>query len=153
MLAMVSGQVFRLVRKRNDRNSRLLQPSAQFLLSFSRAYLYYAYGAHVPFLCTSAACSIHNAHVDRKRDSLRCSARFPLNKDFPENSFQHMFWEEQRKFNALKNKRQMRWHPLIIRYALALKYSSTSAYRLVSGYFVTSFRENPSRLHPLVLSE
>ena len=58
----------------------------------------------------------------------------PLNKDFPENSFQHIFWEEQRKFNALKNKRQMRWHPLIIRYALALKYSSTSAYRLVSGY-------------------
>ena len=37
----------------NSSNNRFLLPSAQFLLSFSRAYLYYAYGAHVPFLCTS----------------------------------------------------------------------------------------------------
>ena len=54
MLAMVSGQVFRLVKKEkrlNSSNSSLSQPSAQFLLRFSRAYLYYAYGAHVPF-CT-----------------------------------------------------------------------------------------------------
>ena len=52
MLAMVSGQGFWLVRKKNRSNSSLLQRSAQFLMTFSHAYLYYAYGAHMPFLCT-----------------------------------------------------------------------------------------------------
>ena len=65
-----------------------------------------------------------------------------LNKDFPENSFQHIFWEEQTKLNAFKNKHQMRWHPLIIRYALALKYSSTSAHRLVSAYLSLPLERN-----------
>ena len=56
MLAMVSGQVFRLVRKRNGRIvviAAFYNQALSFLLRFSRAYLYYAYGAHVPFLCTS----------------------------------------------------------------------------------------------------
>ncbi len=29
--------------------------------------------------------------------------------------------------NSLKDKRQMRWHPLVIRFALNLKYMSSSA--------------------------
>ena len=37
----------------NSGISSFLLPSAQFLLSFCRAYLYYVYGALVPFLCTS----------------------------------------------------------------------------------------------------
>ena len=36
--------------------------------------------------------------------------------DFVEDSFQHILWEQQRKYNALKDKRQMRWHPLVIRF-------------------------------------
>ena len=33
---------------------------------------------------------------------------------FAEESFQHILWEQQKKYIALKDKRQMRWHPLII---------------------------------------
>ena len=56
----------------------------------------------------------------------------PLVADkFPENSPQRIFWDQQRMSNQLKDKRQMRWHPLIIRFALNLKYMSSSAYRAV----------------------
>lgn len=51
---------------------------------------------------------------------------------FPENSFQSILWEEQLKYNALKEKRQMRWHPLVIRFALSLKYASSAAYKQVT---------------------
>ena len=33
------------------------------------------------------------------------------------------------KYNKLKDKRQMRWHPLAVRFALNIKYLSTSAYK------------------------
>ena len=32
-------------------------------------------------------------------------------------------------YNGLKDKRQMRWHPYMIRFALNLKYQSSSAYK------------------------
>ena len=48
---------------------------------------------------------------------------------FPVDSPQRVFWEQQAKYNALRDKRQMRWHPLMIRFALNLKYLSSSAYR------------------------
>lgn len=51
-----------------------------------------------------------------------------VEKNFELDSPERIFWEQQAKFNALKNKRQMRWHPLVIRFALNLKYLSTSAY-------------------------
>ena len=42
---------------------------------------------------------------------------------------QRIFWEQQVKYNNLKEKRQMRWHPFVFRFALNLKYLSTSAYK------------------------
>ena len=48
---------------------------------------------------------------------------------FPPDSPQRVFWEQQVKYNALRNKRQMRWHQLMIRFALNLKYLSSSAYQ------------------------
>ena len=48
-------------------------------------------------------------------------------RKFPENSFQSILYEEQVKYNALKDKWQMRWHPLVIRFALSLKYASSAA--------------------------
>ena len=51
-----------------------------------------------------------------------------IDKRYPTESPQRMFWEEQQKYNSLRDKRQMRWHPLVIRFALNLKYMSTSAY-------------------------
>ena len=64
---------------------------------------------------------------------------------FPENSFQSILWEEQLKHNALKDKQQMKWHPLVIRFALS---PSLAAYKQVPklgfllchqrGHFVTT---------------
>lgn len=50
---------------------------------------------------------------------------------FPLNSSQRIFWDQQKRFNSLRDKRQMRWHPLVIRFALNLKYLSGTAYRAV----------------------
>ena len=52
------------------------------------------------------------------------------------SDFQRIFWEQQRAYNALKDKRHIRWHPLKLRFALNLKYlsSSESAYHAVRGF-------------------
>ena len=60
-----------------------------------------------------------------KEVSLLVEERFPL------NSLQRVLWDQQRRYNSLKDKRQMRWHPLVIRFALNLKYLSGTAYRAV----------------------
>ena len=52
---------------------------------------------------------------------------------FAEESFQRILWEQQKKYIALKDKQQMRWHPLIIRFALSLRYVSSTAHRTVSS--------------------
>ena len=48
---------------------------------------------------------------------------------FPLDSPQRVFWEQQAKYNALRDKRQMWWQPLMIQFALNLKYLSSSAHR------------------------
>ena len=42
---------------------------------------------------------------------------------FPEHSSQRIFWDQQKQYHQLKDKRQMRWHPLVVRFALNLKYA------------------------------
>lgn len=48
--------------------------------------------------------------------------------------FQRVFWEQQREYNKLGNKRRIRWHPLMIRFALNLRYLSSSAYQALSNF-------------------
>ena len=45
-----------------------------------------------------------------------------------QNSFHRMFWEQQLKAAKLKDHRQMRWHPAMIRWSIYLKAKSTSGY-------------------------
>ena len=45
------------------------------------------------------------------------------------SSFQRVFWEEQIKYNKCKAKSSMRWHPLIIKWALLIKSKSSKAYQ------------------------
>ena len=40
---------------------------------------------------------------------------------FEEGSLKQLFWQEQFKAAKVSNKRQIRWHPLIIKWCLALK--------------------------------
>ena len=51
-----------------------------------------------------------------------------VKKKYPEGSFQRLFWEEQINAARVKNSRQIRWHPLIIRWCLNLKLLSSAAY-------------------------
>ena len=53
-----------------------------------------------------------------------------VTKNFKESSIQQIFWEQQKNYASLKNKKSMKWHPLLIRFALSLKYASTNAYRM-----------------------
>ena len=52
-------------------------------------------------------------------------------KTLTKEHFQRVFWEQQMCYNQLKCKARMRWHPLMIRFALNLKYLSGTAYRAV----------------------
>ena len=54
-----------------------------------------------------------------------------VEQNFPQDSPQRVFWDQQRMYNRLTSKREMKWHPLVLRFALNLKYMSTSAYRAV----------------------
>ena len=47
---------------------------------------------------------------------------------FPEGSFRRLFWEQQLKAAGLASAKQMRWHPLIIRWCLNIKLLSSSSY-------------------------
>ena len=49
-------------------------------------------------------------------------------KDKDDESFQAIFWKQQLQVLSLKNKCQIRWHPLIIRWALYLHHRSSGAY-------------------------
>ena len=55
-------------------------------------------------------------------------------KKLTREHFQKIFWEQQRQYNQLNNKRRIRWHPLMIRFALNLRYLSTSAYRALGNF-------------------
>ena len=56
------------------------------------------------------------------------------------SQFQSIFWNQQRMYNRLQDKRQMRWHPLMIRFALNLKYLSSNAYRAVGNFLALPSR-------------
>ena len=47
---------------------------------------------------------------------------------FTECSFQKLFWEEQKKAVSCKDPRQRRWSPLMIKWCLNLRMTSTGAY-------------------------
>lgn len=51
-----------------------------------------------------------------------------ITKLYPEGTFRRLFWDEQLKINRMKNAKQMRWHPCMIRWCLNLKLLSSSAY-------------------------
>ena len=52
---------------------------------------------------------------------------------FPEGSFARLFWEEQLKAARVKDPRQMRWHPLMIKWCLNLKLISSAAFHAVQS--------------------
>ena len=55
---------------------------------------------------------------------------------YPEGSFSRLFWDEQLRANSVSNLCQMRWHPLIVKWCLHLKFLSGGAYHALrsSGF-------------------
>ena len=53
---------------------------------------------------------------------------------FPEGTFRRLFWEEQLKAAKVNDSRQMRWHPMMIRWCLNLKLLSSSTYHSLRTY-------------------
>ncbi len=51
----------------------------------------------------------------------------------PEGSFQRIFWEEQKKAMQCKDRCQVRWHPLIIKWCLYLWHRSSGAYETLQN--------------------
>ena len=72
-----------------------------------------------------------NEDLSRLMEEISPHVESEFNKDSP----QYMLWKEQVKYNSLKTKQQMRWHPLIIRFALSLQYSSRAAYHMVTNNY------------------
>ena len=51
-----------------------------------------------------------------------------IESKFPEGTFRRLFWQQQLKAAQITDSRQMRWHPMMIKWCLNLKLLSTSAY-------------------------
>ena len=57
-----------------------------------------------------------------------------VSKQFPPDSFCHVFWQQQLKAATCPNSRGMRWHPLMIKWVLYLQYQSAGAYETICSY-------------------
>ena len=61
-----------------------------------------------------------------------------FNKQFPEGSFQRVFWEQQVANASKKGPKQYRWHPLIIKWCLNMRLMSGASYHAMrTGGFIT----------------
>lgn len=59
------------------------------------------------------------AHDDLKVTAMECSKFLD---GLAENSFQRIFWQQQLEAASQSNARNMRWHPLMIRWCLYLRH-------------------------------
>ena len=59
-----------------------------------------------------------------------------IKKAYPQGSFAHLLWEEQLKAVTASTSRQVRWHPVIIKWSLNLKLMSSCTYHALrsSGF-------------------
>ena len=69
-----------------------------------------------------------SSEISQDLTSVMAESRHEIEQLYPEGSFRRLFWDEQLKANKVKGKQGMRWHPLMIRWALNLKMRSGSAY-------------------------
>lgn len=67
-----------------------------------------------------------NDHDDFKSLLLSESAKVLLKHD--KDSFQYLFWQQQMKAAQCRDPRQMRWHPVMIKWCLYLHHKSSGTY-------------------------
>ena len=66
--------------------------------------------------------------LDRDLKQILVDTTEEVHQCYQPQSFQHIFWEQQRKACSLSDKRSMRWHPLMIKWSLYLRHLSGKAY-------------------------
>ena len=79
----------------------------------------------------------HNAHVvvddtlDNDIRSMASESVELVNHQYPEGSFERIFWEQQQKAASMRDSKSMRWHPLFIKWCLYLRHLSGRAYEML----------------------
>lgn len=68
-------------------------------------------------------------HDHLKRTVKDCADR--VHMDYPEGSFQRLFFEQQHKASSQKNPKSMRWHPIFVKWCLYLRHLSGKAYEVL----------------------
>ena len=64
-----------------------------------------------------------------------------------EDSFQRLFWEEQLAASKILDHRQMKWHPMMIRWSLFMRSKSPCAYDALRAYL----QIEPSEITPMFI--
>ena len=76
-----------------------------------------------------------------------------VQSNYPTDSFRRVFWEQQLAALKSTDRRQIRWHPAIIKWCLHLKFLSSGAYHaLRSSHFLTLPSERSLRDYTHVVS-
>ena len=76
-----------------------------------------------------------------------------IEKELPDDSFEKLFWQEQKK-SFQKNPKAVRWHPMMIRFALHIHLRSPSAYKALRESNVVklpcerTLRDYTNTVHP-----
>lgn len=68
-------------------------------------------------------------HDDMNR--MIADATEQVHHSYEPHTFQHLFWEQQRKAGSLKDSRSMKWHPLFIKWCLYLRHLSGKSYEML----------------------
>lgn len=68
-------------------------------------------------------------HDDMKQ--IIADATEHVHHSYQPHTFQHLFWEQQRKASSLKDRRSMKWHPLFIKWCLYLRHISGKSYEML----------------------
>ena len=50
---------------------------------------------------------------------------------YPEDTFERIFWDQQKQASLLKNAKSMRWHPIFIKWCLYLRHLSGKSYEML----------------------
>ena len=54
-----------------------------------------------------------------------------IHSNYPEGTFQRLFWDQQVKASKYNNPKSMKWHPLFIKWCLYLRHVSSKSYEIL----------------------
>ena len=79
---------------------------------------------------TTERCGIHvGKELENDLTKIMEEKTDEIRQKYPSDSFHHLFWNQQLEALRVRDKRQIRWHPMMIRWCLSLKLISSASYR------------------------